>query len=201
MDPLPPMIPQRYRDLPARPAADHLPMVPAGFGIRSSVSALGQHHLYIILPLILIIGLAAGLLLKKSVPVSDIPAATSSRTGQQDVSGPGSEVPAGRDESEEKITRSVKSSLPPVVTIAYPAENQTLTGSGTVCLVETVSGGYTTGITRRYRINDAQWTQWSSLNTLCFAARSGLNSIEVSYRNATGNETDVLVRSFNYRRD
>jgi len=91
---------------------------------------------------------------------------------------------------------------PPVIKISYPAEGQSieLTTDQTFCLVDTPEGGNTTGIQRKHRINNAGWTGYASMTTLCFDPQEGSNTVALQYRNSFGDESIIYSRQFQFHR-
>jgi hypothetical protein len=90
-----------------------------------------------------------------------------------------------------------RSANPPIVSITYPAEMATLNqATARVCLVETPTGGDTSGLKHRYSIYNQAWTDYADMSTLCFNAAEGTNAVRLQYRNSYGEESGVYQRQF-----
>lgn len=91
---------------------------------------------------------------------------------------------------------------PPLVNISYPSEMQSIsmTQSQTLCVVDVPSGGNTQGIQRKHQLNDAGWSSYANLFTLCLDPKEGLNRLQMQYRNGDGDESAVYTRQFNFHR-
>lgn len=89
---------------------------------------------------------------------------------------------------------------PPIIDISYPSEMQTITSSSSsICVVDVPAGGNTSGVQRKNNINDAGWTSYSDMSTLCFNPITGLNKIQLQYKNGFGDESSVYTRQFTFQ--
>lgn len=92
---------------------------------------------------------------------------------------------------------------PPIINISYPTEMQSIefTSPGqNFCIVDSPAGGNTEGVQRKHNLNDAGWTTYSDIFTLCFSPIEGLNRFQVQYRNKYGDESSTYTRQFNFHK-
>lgn len=87
---------------------------------------------------------------------------------------------------------------PPQINISYPAENQTITMNQdqTFCVVDVPVGGDTSGIQRKHKINNQDWTSYASMATLCYSPQEGANTISLQFKNSFGDESIIYSRNF-----
>lgn len=92
---------------------------------------------------------------------------------------------------------------PPIMNISYPQEGQYIEFTNPeqmLCVVDIPAGGNTTGIQRRHNQNDAGWTSYTNVFTLCFLPNEGSNRIQLQYKNQYGDESGVYTRQFNFHK-
>jgi len=91
---------------------------------------------------------------------------------------------------------------PPQISISYPSEMQSIemTSGQQFCVVDIPAGGDTSGLKRRHNINDAGWTSYENMFTLCFSPNEGVNRIMLQYKNSYGEESTTYTRQFVFHR-
>lgn len=92
-------------------------------------------------------------------------------------------------------------SNPPIINISYPSENQSITftsSSQAFCVVDTPTGGNTSGILRRQNISNQGWSNYAAESTLCFQPGNGSNTFSVQYKNVNGDESSIYTRNFTF---
>lgn len=99
-------------------------------------------------------------------------------------------------------TATPRTPNPPQMNISYPSENQTITmnSSQTFCVVDTPAGGDGSVLQRKHSINDASWTTYTDMFTLCFDPQEGLNRFQLQYKNKYGEESPTYTRQFTFHR-
>lgn len=90
---------------------------------------------------------------------------------------------------------------PPITSINFPSEMQSisLTTGQTFCAVEVPNGGGP-ATEKRQNLNDQGWNSYGPLFTTCFEPKEGLNKIQFQFKNAYGDESQVITRNFNFHR-
>ncbi len=91
---------------------------------------------------------------------------------------------------------------PPIINISFPSEMQVInmTGNQQLCIVDTPSGGDTSGVMRRHNINDGGWSGYTQVFTLCLTPNEGTNRIQLQYKNSYGDESVQYTRQFVFHR-
>lgn len=91
---------------------------------------------------------------------------------------------------------------PPQINISYPSEMQSIemTSSQQLCVVDIPAGGDTSGLKRRHNINDAGWTSYENIFTLCLSPNEGINRIMLQYKNSYSEESTTYTRQFVFHR-
>lgn len=217
MDVLPPMIPQRYRDMPESTGHEaNLTVVPARFTHHDVYYGIKHRLIYFAIALLFGFGIFGGFYLRNmylnksaaskqnpgnysGLPITD-PTDTPPAEGSvnPELEPDGSDTAITEDPTPMP-TAAVNPALAPVGNILYPTENLTIVGGGQVCFVEEISGSNTTGIMRRYSLNGKPFTAFEDLSTLCFTPEVGPNTVSFQYRNDQGGESGQIIRNFTYR--
>lgn len=92
---------------------------------------------------------------------------------------------------------------PPKINISYPSEMQSVEFTSPdqkLCVVDILAGGDTSGLQLRQNTNNSGWSGYSSIFTLCFDPKEGLNVVQLQYRNKYGEESVIYARQFNFHR-
>lgn len=92
---------------------------------------------------------------------------------------------------------------PPIIDISYPSAGQYVeftSPSQQFCMVDVPAGGDTSGLQRKHSINDASWSSYTSIFTLCFTPNEGTNRIQLQYKNQYGEESQQYNRQFNFHK-
>ena len=100
-------------------------------------------------------------------------------------------------------TPTTRASNPPIMTISYPQENQSVEftdSSQQFCVADIPAGGDRSNLQRKHNINDTGWTSYVDIFTLCFEPNEGFNRFHLQYKNGHGDESVVYTRQFTFHR-
>ncbi len=91
---------------------------------------------------------------------------------------------------------------PPIINISYPSEMQDIAmdDSQSLCIVDSPAGGDTSGLQRKYDLNNDGWTSYKDMYTLCIEPEEGLNIIQLKYRNKYGDESSTYSVQFKFEK-
>lgn len=95
-----------------------------------------------------------------------------------------------------------QSANPPIMNIGFPSEMQNieLSSDESLCVVDIPAGGNTSGLQRKHNLNEAGWTGYEDMFTLCIDPQEGLNRLQLKYKNSAGEESVTYTRQFNFHR-
>ena len=72
--------------------------------------------------------------------------------------------------------------------------------SQSLCIVDSPAGGDTSGLQRKYDLNNDGWTSYKDMYTLCIEPEEGLNIIQLKYRNKYGDESSTYSVQFKFEK-
>lgn len=91
---------------------------------------------------------------------------------------------------------------PPVMSITYPIEGQTITMNNqqTFCVVDSPVVN-TQGLQKKENINNQGWTSYRDPYTTCYSPLEGQNTLQFQYKNGSGAESQIYIINFSFRRE
>lgn len=110
-----------------------------------------------------------------------------------------SATPTPTPKPSPTVTPTPRVPDPPQMRISYPNENQLVTSpTGTICAVDIPEGGNRKGLQRKHKHNHDSWSSYAPITTHCWEPTEGANRLQLQYKNEDGDESEVLVRKFNF---
>ncbi|HRN96175.1 MAG TPA: hypothetical protein PLD54_01880 [Candidatus Levybacteria bacterium] len=112
------------------------------------------------------------------------------------------DVPSAGQSAQTTITEKIISTQPckkevGPINISYPAQGQTVTENPVNIHINYSDSEYCS-VVWSYRINDGQWSEYSSNSISLYNMPEGAKKLELRVQSTTSNDQELLTREFNY---